>query len=333
MLQHTRIGSSDIHVGIIGLGCMGMSAFYTGAGQDEDESIRTIRRAVELGATLIDTAELYGPYVNEELVGRALQGIRDQAVIATKFGTLSHLDETRRYDGRPANIRLAVEGSLKRLNTDHIDLYYQHRPDPETPIEETVGTLAELITEGKIRTYGLSEANADTIRRANAVHPVAAVETEYSLWSRDVEDEVLPTLRKLGISLVPYSPLGRGFLTGHIRSVDQLDSHDTRRNHPRFAQSAMDANLAIVKQVQSIAAEIDATPAQVAIAWLLAKGGDRRDIIPIPGTRHETRLEENLGSVAIQLSAEQISELDNLPHPTGNRYFDMTHLTGADMAR
>lgn len=231
MLRQTQLGSTGPRVGIIGLGCMGMSAYYTGAGQDEDESIRTIRRAVELGATLIDTAEVYGPYENEELVGRALKGIRDQTVIATKFGMLSHLEGgIRRYDGRPENIRLAVEGSLKRLGTDHIDLYYQHRPDPSTPIEETVGALAELISEGKIGAYGLSEADAETIRRAHAVHPVAAVETEYSLWSRDVEDEVLPVLRELGIALVPYSPLGRGFLTGHIRSLSQLDDNDFRRN-------------------------------------------------------------------------------------------------------
>ncbi|MFT8704609.1 MAG: aldo/keto reductase [Bifidobacterium sp.] len=333
MLHSTRIGNSNIHVGIIGLGCMGMSAFYTGAGQDEDESIRTIRRAVELGATLIDTAELYGPYKNEELVGRALQGIRDQAVIATKFGTISHLDgDANRYDGRPANIRLAVEGSLKRLNTDHIDLYYQHRPDPDTPIEETVGALAELIQEGKILEYGLSEASADTIRRANAVHPVAAVETEYSLWSRDVEDEVLPTLRDLGITLVPYSPLGRGFLTGHINDLSQLDPNDTRRSNPRFAQGALDANMAIVKQVKSIAATLNATPAQVALAWILSKGEEHHDIIPIPGTRHRNRLEENLAAAAIHLTAEQVSSLDNLPRPTGNRYLDMTHMTGIDMA-
>ena len=312
---------------------MGMSAFYTGAGQDDNESIRTIRRAVELGATLIDTAELYGPYTNEELVRRALHGIRDQAIIATKFGTISHLDgDARRYDGRPANIRLAVEGSLKRLGTDHIDLYYQHRPDPSTPIEETVGTLADLIREGKIRAYGLSEANAETIRRANAIHPVAAVETEYSLWSRDVEDEVLPTLSERGISLVPYSPLGRGFLTGHIQSLSQLDPNDSRRTNPRFAGGALYANMIIVKQVRSIATELNATPAQVALAWLLAKDGDGHNIVPIPGTRHPNRLEENLAAAAIQLNEQQMHKLDNLPRPTGNRYLDMTHLTGADMA-
>ena len=222
MLHQTTLGTSYLNVCIIGLGCMGMSAFYTGAGRDEDESIRTIRRAVELGATLIDTAEMYGPYTNEELVGRALHGIRDQAVIATKFGMISHLEGgVHRYDGRARNVRLAVEESLKRLGTDRIDLYYQHRPDPSTPIEETAGALADLIREGKIRAYGLSEADADTIRRANAVYPVAAVETEYSLWTRDVEHEVLPTLRELGISLVAYAPLGR--------ALPRYDTYDRHR--------------------------------------------------------------------------------------------------------
>jgi aryl-alcohol dehydrogenase-like predicted oxidoreductase/DNA-binding transcriptional MerR regulator len=329
MLHQTRLGADGPEVGIIGLGCMGMSTFYTGAGRDEDESIRTIRRAVELGATLIDTAELYGPYTNEELVGRALHGIRDQAVIATKFGVLSHLEGgARRYDGRPGNVRLTVEGSLQRLGTDRIDLYYQHRLDPSTPIEETVGALADLIREGKIRAYGLSEADAGTIRRAQAVHPMAAVETEYSLWSRDVEDEVLPVLRELGIPLVPYSPLGRGFLTGRIRSRDQLDADDTRRGHPRFADAALAANLRIVEQVEAIATELGATPAQVAIAWLLAKGGDRHDVIPIPGTRHRARLEENLAAASVHLTPAQLRELDDLPRPTGDRYSDMRHLTG-----
>lgn len=329
MLPQTRLGSDGPRVGIIGLGCMGMSAFYTGAGRDEDESIRTIRRAVELGATLIDTAELYGPYTNEELVGRALHGIRDQAVIATKFGMLSHLEGgIRRYDGRPENVRLAVEGSLKRLGTDRIDLYYQHRPDPSIAIEDTVGALTELIAEGKIRAYGLSEADVDTIRRAHAAHPVAAVETEYSLWSRDVEDEVLPALRALGIPLVPYSPLGRGFLTGRIRSLDQLDADDTRRGHPRFTDAALTANLRIVERVEAIAGQLGVAPAQVAIAWLLAKGGDRRDIVPIPGTRHRARLEENLAAAAVHLTPAQLRELDDLPRPTGDRYSDMRHLTG-----
>lgn len=233
MIQQTRLGTAGPRTGVIGLGCMGMSAFYTGAGRDEAESIRTIRRAVDLGATMIDTAEVYGPYTNEELVGRALRGIRDRAVIATKFGMLSHpAGGIRRYDGRPENVRRAVEGSLRRLGVEHIDLYYQHRQDPSTPIEETVGTLAELIEEGTIGAYGLSEVDARTIRRAHAVHPVTAVQTEYSLWSRDVESEVLPVLRELGITLVPYSPLGRGFLTGRIRDLEGLDRDDFRRGNP-----------------------------------------------------------------------------------------------------
>ena len=325
MLHQTTLGTSDLNVGIIGLGCMGMSAFYTGAGRDEDESIRTIRRAVELGATLIDTAEMYGPYTNEELVGRALHGIRDQAVIATKFGMISHLEGgVRRYDGRARNVRLAVEGSLKRLGTDRIDLYTD-RGDG--------GRLDRSHPGGKIRAYGLSEADADTIRRANAVYPVAAVETEYSLWTRDVEHEVLPTLRELGISLVAYAPLGRGFLTGSIRSLEKLETDDFRRTNPRFTDGALDANLRIVERVKSIASTLGATPAQVALAWLIAKGGRRHDIVPIPGTRHRNRLEENLASASIGLTEEHIDELDNLPEPVGERYPDMTHLTGTGPVR
>ncbi len=329
MIQQTRLGTAGPRTGVIGLGCMGMSAFYTGAGRDEAESIRTIRRAVDLGATMIDTAEVYGPYTNEELVGRALRGIRDRAVIATKFGMLSHpAGGIRRYDGRPENVRRAVEGSLRRLGVDHIDLYYQHRPDPSTPIEETVGALAELIEEGTIGAYGLSEVDAGTIRRAHAVHPVTAVQTEYSLWSRDVESEVLPVLRELGITLVPYSPLGRGFLTGRIRNLEGLDRDDFRRGNPRFARDALPANLRIVEQVEQVAAELDATPAQVALAWLLAKSGPGHDIVPIPGTRHRARLEENLGACSVRLGAEQIGRLDGLPEPVGDRYPDMRHLTG-----
>ncbi|WP_316668022.1 aldo/keto reductase [uncultured Propionibacterium sp.] len=331
MLHRTRLGGSGLETGVIGLGCMGMSAFYTGAGQDEDESVRTIRRALDLGCTLIDTAEIYGPCTNEELVGRALRGVRDQAVVATKFGMLSNpadADGVRRYDGSPENIRLAVEGSLRRLGTDRIDLYYQHRPDPTVPIEETAGALAELVAEGKILAYGLSEADGATIRRAHAVHPVAAVQTEYSLWSRDVEDGALPVLRELGIALVPYSPLGRGFLTGSIRGLDQLDPDDFRRANPRFADGALESNLRIVEAVEAMAEETGATPAQVALAWLLAKGGDRRDIVPIPGTRHLPRMEENLAAAAVRLTDRQVAELDDLPRPRGERYPDMKHLTG-----
>src|SRR4051812_3873847 len=249
-MKHTTLGTLD--VSRLGLGTMGMSAFYTGAGSDDAESIRTIRRALELGITFFDTAEMYGPYINEELLGRALGADRDSVVVATKFGTLDHTTNERRLDGSAANVRLSVEGSLSRLGTDHIDLYYQHRMDPGTPIEETVGTLAELIAEGKIRHYGLSEAAPDTIRRAHAVHPVTALQTEYSLWSREPEAELLPLLRELGIGFVPYSPLGRGFLTGAIRSLDQLDDSDFRRSNPRFADGNLDANLAIVEQVEAV---------------------------------------------------------------------------------
>ncbi len=254
-MKNIALGSQGLEVSRLGLGCMGMSAFYTGSGQDEGGSLQTIHRARELGVTFFDTAEMYGPYANEELLGKALTGWRDEAVIATKFGTMVHRGAGGRgLDGSAENIRLSVEGSLKRLKTDYIDLYYQHRMDPDTPIEETAGALAELITEGKIRHYGLSEAAPETIRRAHAVHPVTAVQTEYSLWSRDPEQEILPTVRDLGIGFVPYSPLGRGFLTGRIRSLDQLDEDDFRRKNPRFEGANLTANISIVEQVDKVAA-------------------------------------------------------------------------------
>lgn len=334
MITQTRLGTNGPAVGVIGLGCMGMSAFYTGAGQDQGESIRTVRRAIELGSTLIDTAEMYGPYTNEELVGGALAGIRDEAVLATKFGVISHLEGgIRRYDGRPENVRMAAEGSLTRLGTDHIDLFYQHRPDPSTPIEDTVGALSELIAEGKILGYGLSEVDAETIRRAHAVHPITAVQTEYSLWSRDVEAEVIPVLRELGIALVPYSPLGRGFLTGNIRSLEVFDDGDFRRTNPRFVDGALDANLRIVDRVTEIAAAAEATPAQVSLAWLLAKATDGLNVVPIPGTRRLARMEENVAAASVRLSAEQLDELDQLPVPVGDRYPDMKNATGAGPVR
>ncbi|GIJ50212.1 aldo/keto reductase [Virgisporangium aliadipatigenens] len=300
----------------IGLGAMGMSAFYTGAGQRDDQSIRTIRRALDVGVTHIDTAEAYGPYVNEELVGRAIKGRRDEVVLSTKFGHISH---TGRHgnDSTPANVRLAVEGSLRRLGTDHLDLYYQHRGDPDTPIEETVGALAELVTEGKIRHIGLSEAGPATIRRAHAVHPIAAVQSEYSLWVRDPEAEVLPVLRELGVGLVPYSPLGRGFLTGGIRTLDDLDADDWRRTNPRFAGGNLERNMRIVDEVRAVAAEAGATPAQVALAWLLAQGDD---FVPIPGTTRIDRLEENAAADRISLTDGQIARLDNLTPAAGDRY-------------
>lgn len=321
-MRHTRLG--ELEVSRLGLGTMGMSAFYTGAGADDAESIRTIHRALDLGVTFFDTAEIYGPYVNEELLGRALGSRRDEVVIATKFGTLLHRgDGGRGLDGSPENVRLSIEGSLTRLGTDRIDLYYQHRMDPGTPIEATVGALAELIAEGKLRGYGLSEAAPATIRRAHAVHPVTAVQTEYSLWSRDPETELLPVLRELGIGFVPYSPLGRGFLTGALRSVDTLAADDFRRSNPRFTEDALAANLRIVDVVEAVAAEAGATPAQVALAWLLAQG---EHIAPIPGTKRVQRLEENVAADALELTPTQRAALDAVPRAVGDRYADMTPL-------
>ncbi|HEY0260448.1 MAG TPA: aldo/keto reductase [Lacisediminihabitans sp.] len=323
-MRHITLGTGALDVGRLGLGCMGMSAFYSGAAQDDAGSIRTIHRAIELGVTLFDTAEMYGPYINEELLAKAIAGRRDQVVIATKFGTILHRgDGSRGLDGSAENVRLSVEGSLTRLDTDHIDLYYQHRMDPDTPIEETVGALAELVAEGKILHYGLSEAGPDTIRRANAVHPVMALQTEYSLWSRDVEAEILPVVRELGIGFVPYSPLGRGFLTGTIRSLDQLEATDFRRSNPRFEAGALAANIRIVEQVDAVAAEVGAKPGQVALAWLLAQGDD---IAPIPGTKRVAYLEENVAAEALELTAEQLAVLDAVAAPVGDRYADMTPL-------
>ena len=323
-MKHITLGTGGLEVSRLGLGCMGMSAFYSGAGSDDAESIRTIHRAIDLGVTLFDTAEIYGPYRNEELLGRALVQRRDEVLIATKFGTILHRgDGSRGLDGSAENVRLAVEGSLRRLGTDRIDLYYQHRIDPDTPIEDTVGALSALISEGKIRHYGLSEAGPDTIRRAQAVHPMAALQTEYSLWTRDPEAEILPLLRELGIGFVAYSPLGRGFLTGTIRSVDQLDEDDFRRANPRFEGENLAANVRIVEQVDAVAAEIGATPAQVALAWLLAQGND---IVAIPGTKRVERLEENVKADALVLSAAQLAALDAIEAPAGDRYADMTPL-------
>jgi aryl-alcohol dehydrogenase-like predicted oxidoreductase len=316
----TSLGA--LEVSRIGFGAMGMSAFYTGAGRGDAESIRTIRRAVDLGVTHLDTAEVYGPYVNEELVGRALRGRRDEVVLATKFGLVSHTGRPG-PDSTPASIRAAVDGSLRRLGTDHIDLYYQHRVDPNVPIEETVGALSELVAAGKVRHIGLSEAAAATIRRAHAVHPVAAVQTEYSLWTRDPEVDVLPTLRELGIGLVPYAPLGHGFLTGRIRSLDGLDAADWRRTNPRFIGDNLTRNLRIVDEVREVAVDVGATPAQVALAWLLAQGDG---IAPIPGTTRVDRLEENSAADGIRLAADQIARLDDLTPASGDRH------AGPDMA-
>ncbi|MFF1711590.1 aldo/keto reductase [Streptomyces sp. NPDC058268] len=305
----------DLEVSRIGLGAMGMSHGYTGSGTDDPESIRTVHRALELGVTLIDTAEIYGPYTNEELLGRALKGRREKAVLASKFGLVSHGGEgAGNLDSSPANIRTAVEGSLRRLGTDHIDLYYQHRVDPKTPIEETAGTVKELIAEGKVRAFGLSEAGPDTIRRAHAVQPVTAVQSEYSLWTRDLEERVLPVLRELHIGLVPFSPLGRGLLTGAVRSPDQFDEGDFRRDNPRFTGENFTRNLALADEVKALATEVGATPAQVALAWLLAQGDD---IAPIPGTKRVSRVEENTAADAITLTDEQLHQLSSLPPAAG----------------
>jgi aryl-alcohol dehydrogenase-like predicted oxidoreductase len=315
-VRHIELGS--LNVGRIGLGTMGMSVAYTGAGSDDAESIRTIHRAIELGGTLIDTAEIYGPFTNEALVGRAIKDRRDKVVLATKFGMVSHGgDGPGHLDSSPANIRIAVEGSLRRLETDHIDLYYQHRVDPNTPIEDTVGTLADLVGEGKVRHIGLSEAWVGTIRRAHAVHPVTALQSEYSLWTRDPEEEILPLLRELGIGFVAYSPLGRGFLTGKIRSVDEFDDTDSRKGNPRFTEENFEHNLRSVQVVEEIAAEAGATPAQVALAWVLAQGDD---IAPIPGTKRVSRLEENVAADAVVLSPEQLDRLTKLPPAAGGHH-------------
>lgn len=308
----------DLTVSRIGLGAMGMSHGYTGAGADDAESIRTIHRALDLGLTFIDTAEIYGPFINEELVGKALKGRRDQVVLATKFGLVSHTGEGAwNLDSSPANIRTAVEGSLRRLGTDYIDLYYQHRVDPATPIEDTVGAVAELVGEGKVRHIGLSAAAATTIRRAHATHPITALQSEYSLWTRDLEAEIIPTLRELGIGLVPFSPLGRGFLTGTIRSPEQFDDTDFRKDNPRFTGENFTRNLRIADEVKAVADQVGATPAQVALAWLLAQGDD---IAPIPGTKRVARVEENIAADAVELSAAQLQALNALPPAVGERY-------------
>jgi aryl-alcohol dehydrogenase-like predicted oxidoreductase len=306
-MNRRDLGSQGLEVSAEGLGCMGMTWAY-GAG-DEQSGQATIQRALELGVTFVDTAEIYGPHDNEELVGRAIAGHRDEFEVATKFGFVVDPDDPRRrgIDGSPENVRRAIDGSLRRLGSDHVDLYYQHRIDPGVPIEETVGAMGELVEAGKVRYLGLSEASAETIRRAHATHPITAVQSEYSLFTRDPEDEVLPALRELGIGLVAYSPLGRGFLTGAIRSLDDLSEDDWRRTNPRFEEEALRENLRLAGRVAELAEGIDATPAQVALAWLLAKG---EDVVPIPGTKSPRRLEENAAATDLELSEEQVAELD-----------------------
>jgi len=315
-MRHTTLGTLD--VGRIGLGAMSMSGYYGTTDLDDGEAIRTVHRALDLGVTLIDTAEAYGPYVNEELVGRAVRDRRGDVVLATKFGLISHAGGERNPDSSRANIRTAVEGSLSRLGTDYIDLYYQHRVDPKTPIEEVAGTLAELVAEGKIRHYGLSEAGAETIRRAHMVHPVTAVQSEYSLWTRDQEPAVLPLLRELGIGFVAYSPLGRGFLTGQIRTREDVGGADDARSaNPRFSSENFDHNLRLLGQVEAVATEAGATPGQVALAWLLGRG---EHIVPIPGTRRVSRLEENVAADAIELTPGQLEALTAIAQPAGDHH-------------
>jgi aryl-alcohol dehydrogenase-like predicted oxidoreductase len=320
-MESIELGHQGLVVSRQGLGCMGMSDFY--GPRDDSESIATIHRALELGVTFFDTSDMYGPHTNEVLVGKALAGHRDEAVIATKFGIVRNPDEptSRGVNGRPEYVHEACDGSLARLGVDHIDLYYQHRVDPDTPIEETVGAMAELVVQGKVRFLGLSEAAPATIRRAQAVHPISALQTEYSVWSRDPEREILPTLRELGIGFVPYSPLGRGFLTGTLRSLDDLDEADFRRYQPRFQGDNLAANVAIVEVVDQLAQAKGCTPGQVALAFVHAAG---RDVAPIPGTKHRNYLEENVGALDVELTEEDLAVLDRVAPAEGDRYTDMS---------
>ena len=317
---------SDLQVSAIGLGCMGMSEFY--GKTDESEAVHTIHRALDLGVTLLDTADMYGPFTNEKLVGGAISGRREEVVLATKFGNVPDPeDPTHRWiDGSPEYVKRACDASLQRLGVDHIDLYYQHRVDQSVPIDETVGAMADLVTAGKVRRLGLSEASATTIRRANAVHPITALQTEYSLWTRHIENEILPTIRDLGIGLVPYSPLGRGFLTGTITSADALAPDDFRRQNPRFVGDALAANLALVDRVRTLADRNGVTPGQLALAWVLAQG---EDVVPIPGTKRVSYLEENVAAASLALTDTDVAELEKaIPADSvvGERYPDMSSI-------
>ena len=324
----TRSLGQGLEVSVQGLGCMGMSQIYGPA--DETESLATIARALDLGVTFLDTADVYGLGHNEELVGRAIAGRRDEVVLATKFGIVRRADDKtfRGINGRPEYVRSACDASLDRLGVDHIDLYYQHRADPNVPIEDTVGAMAELVLAGKVRHLGLSEAAADTIRRAHAVHPISALQSEWSLWSRDIEDEAVPAARELGVGLVPYSPLGRGLLTGQIRTADDLSRGDFRRGTPRFEGDNFDRNLEVVERLQTIATEKGVTPGQLALAWVQAQGDD---VAPIPGTKRRTFLEENVAALDVELSADDRAELEAVASTSavaGARAADMEWVAG-----
>jgi aryl-alcohol dehydrogenase-like predicted oxidoreductase len=317
-MQSLQLGTTGPTVSPLGLGCMGMSEFYGAA--DEGEAIATIHRALELGVTLLDTADAYGPHTNERLVGKAIAGRRDEVVLATKFGLVRDPENSRArgLNGTPDYVRSSCEGSLERLGVDHIDLYYLHRVDPATPIEETVGAMAGLVQDGKVRHIGLSEAGPETLRRASAVHPIAALQTEYSLWSRDPEDEILPTARELGIGFVAYSPLGRGFLSGQIQSPEDLGPDDFRRFSPRFQGENFQRNLELVRAVQEIAADKGCTPSQLALAWVLAQGDD---IVPIPGTKRRGYLEENMAALDVELTPGDLERIEAaVPRAVGDRY-------------